>query len=746
MPDESLIGAIRRCVRACVLHHGFKEARRILGVSHHTLWRLLERNQVGRAISKAVLDTVGQTVEALDAATEQEIATARKMESARPESVQNLVPLPQGQHDALLSLCAAPLTTISELSRFTRVPSTTLRARLERLVAKGLADFVSHRLDSLGQQPQRRYFPTAAGLTAAARAELGLDAFLRAYPVSRRWFRLLTERLDSVAVLYHIAALVADADRHGTPVRVDYYRQGPYDMLITLSRGRSVGIVRQGATLPSAHLRYRLRTIDNLHYDQRPMVTLVIACSDHANRRAVRTLGNPLQHHTLFVATEGKLLAGDHHALVWQQCGNGMGDNPPVEISSGVSLDTIVGWTDQLLEIGDEVRRKHNDRAERLPKPDPDTLYPDHLRAAMPAPSAQVKAALAVQLTPGEKNALDLLAAWPLASTTNLAGLMGGVTQRRANQVLQSLTQRGLVRTNGTRHVLTDAGLTYLARRDRAAERIALGRWSPRLWRPRAGAGRVYAGSALRTLAAQLHHQDAITCVAAACPLNVLVARPMPWWSCCPPTAPASATPSAVTPTWCTPTPPSGWHTGADPVPTSSRWSAGLSPPSGPAPAWRTTVGTSPAAGQSGTTVATRLRCSSSSRPPTTRTRSYPPPRRDPFPCSPPTSRSLRSSGSSVTCGTPYGRTIAHGCPCAACMPPRLDHPSSSGLPVGGLPPKLLGSVSTLSDPKRRKRRPRVAERRPRRRRTVPRTRPRPRVRSRRGASGVRRAHPRASQ
>ena len=256
--------------------------------------------------------------------------------------------------------------------------------------------------------------------------------------------------------------------------------------------------------------------MEQLHYDQRPTVTLIIACSDQANRRAVRTLGNPIEHHTLFVATEGKLLTGDHQAVVWQQCGNGMGDNPPVEIASAFSLDTIAGWTDQLLEIGDEVRRRHSIREERRPRPDPDTLYPDHLRAAMPVPAAQVNAALAVQLTPAEKNALDFLAAWPLATTAHLSGLMGGVTHRRVAQVLQSLTHRGHVRTNGTRHVLTDAGLTYLARRDRAAERIALGRWSPRLWRQRADAGRVYAGSALRTLAAQLHHQDAITSVAAA--------------------------------------------------------------------------------------------------------------------------------------------------------------------------------------------------------------------------------------
>ena len=149
--------------------------------------------------------------------------------------------------------------------------------------------------------------------------------------MSKEWFRLLVERLDAMAALYRVAALVAAADPHKQPVRVDHYRQGPYDMLITLSAGRSVGLLRQGATLPSANLRYRLRSLENLLSKQRPTVTLVLTHSDQATRRAVRTLGHPMQHRTTFVATEGELLAGDHRGVVWQQCGAGMGEKPSRE-------------------------------------------------------------------------------------------------------------------------------------------------------------------------------------------------------------------------------------------------------------------------------------------------------------------------------------------------------------------------------------------------------------------------------
>ena len=65
-------------------------------------------------------------------------------------------------------------------------------------------------------------------------------------------------------MLYHIAVLVADADPEGGPVRVDHYCQGPYDLLVPLSGSRSVGILRLGAALPSAHVCYRVRTIENL--------------------------------------------------------------------------------------------------------------------------------------------------------------------------------------------------------------------------------------------------------------------------------------------------------------------------------------------------------------------------------------------------------------------------------------------------------------------------------------------------
>ena len=500
--------AIRDYVRYYVLRHGRRKTAEVLGVSRHTLWRFLERGHMGHAVPSSVLSSVSGNLTALEAATLEIIID---LKGWRPDPA--LRPLREGLEEALLLLCAAPLTTVDDLSRLGRVPASTLRERLEKLAKRGLVDSVPHDLCVLGTRPQRRYFPTDKGVTAGGIATKGEAHMLRAYPVSKQWFRLLAERLDAIAVLYRVAAMVADADPHSDPVRVDHYRKGPYDMLLTLSGGRSIGLIRQGPALPSSNLRYCLRSIERLQSSERPFVTLVLTHADQATRRAVRSLGDPSEHGRTFVTTEGELLAGDHKGVVWQQCGSGLGDDPPVRVSPDASLTGILAWMDHLLDSSYSFLRDNS-------KPNPGALYPSGVHAAMPEPTEQLKAALSVLLTRADKDALDLLAAWPLCTREQLAGLMGGVTLRRVNQVLSSLSQRSLVRADGPLHMLTDEGLTLLARRDRVAVGLTLDRWSAE---PAYSNPGVYAGTALRALASQLRHHEGVTGFAVA--LSAEVAR-----------------------------------------------------------------------------------------------------------------------------------------------------------------------------------------------------------------------------
>ena len=506
--DDDLNYAIRDYLHTYVLWHGRAKAAETFGVSRHTLWRFLERGCPGKSLPSAVVKAVGDDPDVIEAAAWAMTATRR----IRHRAAANPQPLAETMEDTLRLLCAAPLATAAELSGFGRVPATTLRRRLAKLAGSGLVDSVSHHLCALGPNPQHRHFPTERGIEAAAEVEHGAERFLSEYPVSREWFRLLTERLDAVAVLYNVAAMIAHADPDAKPVRVDHYRQGPYDLLITLSGGRSLGIVRQGPILSSANLRYRLRTLEQLRIRQRPTATLVLTHADQATRRAFRTLGDPGEHRSTFVSTEGELLAGDAGSPVWQQCGAGNNSFLPEAINPDVSLAEIMAWLGRRAEHAAAYRRKLGLEPDDHPTPDPEELYPSRLRAMMPRPPEQVGNSLAVQLTRAEKQSMDLLAAWPLCDTDQLAGLMGGVTRRRANQVLRSLGQYGLVRSDGPLHVLTDQGLMYLSRRDRAAVGQTLGRWSAE---PSRNNPHVYAGTALRAVASQPDHHAALVSLAA---------------------------------------------------------------------------------------------------------------------------------------------------------------------------------------------------------------------------------------
>ncbi|MCY3881063.1 MAG: replication-relaxation family protein [Chloroflexi bacterium] len=492
--EPRLADAIGDYLRAYIERHGRKRTAEAFGVSRHTLWRFLERSQAGRALPQAVLDRVGESQDAVNAATQALLARPA------PAPEENPPPdyLPVRLEETLLDLCATPLATVSELASFTREPVSSLRDRLSQLRRRGLADWRPHRLAALGERPQRRWFPTAEGVEAASEAGGGGEGLLRTAPVSRQWFRLLAERLDSVAISYRVTERIAEADPEGGPVRVDHYRSGPYDALVTLSDGRTLGLLRQGPMLTPANLRYRLRSIERLHHKQRPQLSLVLAASDQDARRALRALGHPMDHRSMFVAATGEVLAGDVGAHAWQQCGNGLDSATP--LAPELRLPDILGWLSDRIDA----ERKHGRTTDV--RPDRRSLYSARMRATRPSPAEQLDDASAVRLSRTDKRVLDLLADWPLCTAEQLAGLMGGVGRRRVNQALRRLRRRRLVQRDGAGggYVLSDDGLTVLARRDRAAVGPVLDRWTPQQHES------VYIGTSLRSLASQRDHQRGI--------------------------------------------------------------------------------------------------------------------------------------------------------------------------------------------------------------------------------------------
>ena len=178
--------AVRDYVRTYAVLHGKPKAAEALGVSRYTLWRFLHRGHAGRAIPRAVLEHVGGSAQALEDAEERLILQAQarrrlKDGGSAANSATGSKRLSEALEDALRPLCATPLATVDELSRFGRVPASTVRERLGKLAKRGLVYSVSHQLSVLGSRPQRRYFPTGKGIVTGGRIEHGTERFLSEY-------------------------------------------------------------------------------------------------------------------------------------------------------------------------------------------------------------------------------------------------------------------------------------------------------------------------------------------------------------------------------------------------------------------------------------------------------------------------------------------------------------------------------------------------------------------------------------
>ena len=135
----------------------------------------------------------------------------------------------------------------------------------------------------------RRYYLTANGIGEAA-GVLGFETlsdFVRAYPVSKEWLTLLIRRMDAVASVYRLAALMSPGV-DGLRSHVEFHRRGRFDATITLHDGRSFGVVRQGLALRRRSLYDRLRAIAEYDYTRRPSAVLILTPSVWEERLTTR--------------------------------------------------------------------------------------------------------------------------------------------------------------------------------------------------------------------------------------------------------------------------------------------------------------------------------------------------------------------------------------------------------------------------------------------------------------------------
>ena len=185
------------------------------------------------------------------------------------------------------SLSRVPFIDSMELALILGEPHTTVHCHLTDLLAEGIVGRVSHGTAHLPSS--RRYYLTRSGIREAAQV-LGFETrsdFLRAYPMSREWLTLLIRRMDAVASVYRLAALMSPGTDELRSL-VAFHRRGRFDATITHHDGRSFGVVRQGLALRRRSLYDRLRAIAGYDYTRRPDTILILTPSIWEERLTTR--------------------------------------------------------------------------------------------------------------------------------------------------------------------------------------------------------------------------------------------------------------------------------------------------------------------------------------------------------------------------------------------------------------------------------------------------------------------------
>ena len=360
--------------------------------------------------------------------------------------------IPKGcELDILRRLAEMPFPDRLELVALCRRSRSAVYGSMDRLAERGMVQAIPHASEL--NSPTRRYCLTAAGLERLAELEgVSVEDLLASRPVSDRWRRALLERLDTLAVIYRVAASFPHAQR-GLEFR--WYRSGAIDAGIILPGGRTLAVVRMGNAADRTAFAKRLWRVSQ---EARPGAALLLAPDEVRLRQVSRMLDSlPLLG---FLALEGDAAAqaAGGEPRIWRAPAS------PVPLDLQEVLEYV--------PTGGEVPEAEAARRDSLPADmrldiSDDESVPAHL--------------LPVLLKRSEKRVLDLLHDWPWLTTAHLEQFLG-VNPTRVCQVSARLRSLGLaapVKAEGTRCLaLTDRGLGVLARRDRSAVGAARQRWS----------------------------------------------------------------------------------------------------------------------------------------------------------------------------------------------------------------------------------------------------------------------------
>ena len=382
--------------------------------------------------------------------------------------------------DVLRVLAAMPFLDRLELAAFADLSEGTAHNALSRLQGDGLVDCIRHAGPLIAST--RRWRVTAEGLNRLA-AEQGtsLRHLLRIHPVTAHWQRLLLARLDAVAVVYRLASAL------GPPHRFRWYRSAALDAAMSLADGKTIGIIRQGATTDRTAFADRVRWLPNTQ-QALPRALLALMPDEVRLRQARRLLaGYP---GPLFLALERQVANSEADDRIWRITSNDgvlSLDEAIAHLRLGGHLPTEPPLTRLALPFDLTVP----EGSERIP----DNLLPAVLKAA-------------------EKSVLDRLADWPWIAGEDVSR-MTGLSPSRTSSLCLRLRRLGLVSRmslQGRRRLaLSRRGLTLLARRDRASVSRMYQRWSVGAVEDNdAVEWRGVPGSRIRPLARAIEHTEAV--------------------------------------------------------------------------------------------------------------------------------------------------------------------------------------------------------------------------------------------
>ena len=382
--------------------------------------------------------------------------------------------------DALRVLAAMPFLDRLELAAVAGVSEGTAHNALSRLQSDGLVDCIRHAAPL--NASTRRWYVTAEGLHHLAdQTGTSLRRLLRTHPVSAHWQRLLLARLDAVAVIYRLASAV------GVPHRFRWYRSAALDAAMSLADGKTIGIIRQGATTDRTAFADRVRWLPNTH--QALPRALLALMPDEARLRQARKL---LARYPgpVFLAPERDVANSEADDRIWR-----------------------ITSSDAVLSLDEAIA--HMRPGGGLPTEPPLTrlVLPFDL-AALEEPERVPDHLLPAVLKPAEKDVLDRLADWPWIVGEDLSGVID-LSPSRTSTLCLHLTRLGLVSRislQGRRRLaLSRRGLILLARRDRSSVSRTVRRWSAGAVEDNGAVEwRGVPGSRSRPLARTIEHTEAV--------------------------------------------------------------------------------------------------------------------------------------------------------------------------------------------------------------------------------------------